>query len=61
MILMKNTLIPAFLCTLILPAIQLPVAHGVSLKLGIGKGINDQSPRYLAAALLEIEFGEDDD
>lgn len=45
----------------VLPAVQLPVAHDVSLKLGIGKGVNDQSPRYLAAALLEIEFGEEDD
>jgi len=43
----------------ILPAVQLAVSHGVSLKLGVGKGINKQSPRYLAAALLEIEFGEE--
>jgi hypothetical protein len=45
----------------VLPAVQLAVRHGVSLKLGIGKGINKQSPRYVAAALLEVEFGEDGD
>ncbi len=45
----------------VLPAVQLPIAHGVSLKLGAGKGVNNQSPRYLVAALLEFEFGEEDD
>jgi hypothetical protein len=45
----------------VLPAVQLPITHGVPLKLGVGKGVNNQSPRYLAAALLEIEFGEEDD
>lgn len=45
----------------VLPAVQLPLADAVSLKLGIGRGVNDESPRYLIAALLEIEFGEEDD
>jgi len=45
----------------VLPAVQIPLAKTVSLKMGVGKGMNEQSPRYLVAALLEIEFGEDGD
>ncbi len=45
----------------ILPAVQFSFAHDASLKLGIGKGINARSPRFLIAGLVEVEFGGDDE
>lgn len=43
----------------LLPAVQIPVAHDISLKLGAGRGVNKQSPNYMLAVLLEFEFGEE--
>lgn len=43
----------------LLPAIQIPLHDRVSLKFGVGGGVNRHSPRVLAEILLEIEFGKD--